>query len=230
VTVTDRGGLTASATVTVVVGNPPANQAPTVAAAADPGGGNAPLKVTFSASGHDPDGDALSYAWNFGDGGQLSGPKVSHTFTAAGTYTVTVTARDARGATGSTTLTVVVGAPVQRTAAGATGRIVSVRPASLSAFARRGLRAVVTCGSANRAIASVWVSRKAAKRLGLASRRLGAARVGCATGTPATVRVKPKRAVRKRLVARTRPLRVQLRLRAGDAAPAERSVTLKAAR
>jgi hypothetical protein len=76
----------------------------------------------------------------------------------------------------------------------------------------------------------VWVSRKAAKRLGLASRRLGAATVGCATGSPAAVRVKPKRAVRKRLATRSRPLRVALRVRAGDAAPAERSVTLGAGR
>jgi hypothetical protein len=229
VTVTDRAGATASAKVTVVVGNPPDNQAPTVVAAADPAGGTAPLKVNFSAAGSDPDGDALSYVWSFGDGGAAGGPKVTHTFAAAGTYTVTVTVRDAGGKTGTATLTVVVAAAAQRVAADAprTGAIVSIRGASVPAFARRGLSAVVSCGGADAARASLWVSRAAAKRLGLAGRRLGAASVACDTGK---VRVKPSRAVRKRLAGRTRALRVQLRLTADGTALAKRSVTLRAGR
>jgi hypothetical protein len=218
--------------VTVVVGNPPENQAPTVVAAADPAGGVAPLKVKFSASGLDPEGDPLSYTWNFGDGGQSGGPKVTHTFAAAGTYTVTVTVRDAGNKTGTATLTVVVTAPAQRAAADApTGdAIVSVRSATVATFARRGLKAVVACGSPGDARASVWVSRSAARALGLRSRRLGAAKVRCAAGASATVRVKPSRVARARLAGRTRALRVRLRISAGGQSLAARSVTLRAGR
>jgi cytochrome c len=108
VTASDRAGSTATDTVEIVVSDPPGNRPPTVEAAADPASGVAPLRVRFSAAGSDPDGDALSYVWNFGDGGQASGAKPRHTFARAGTYTVTVTARDAAGATGSATVTVVV--------------------------------------------------------------------------------------------------------------------------
>ena len=39
----------------------------------------------------DPDGDALTYAWNLGDGATAGGVTPSHTYTAAGTYTVCLT-------------------------------------------------------------------------------------------------------------------------------------------
>ena len=45
------------------------NQPPTVTATATPASGEAPLAVNFAATGEDPDGDALSYSWTFGDGG-----------------------------------------------------------------------------------------------------------------------------------------------------------------
>jgi hypothetical protein len=53
--------------------------------------------VTFTASGSDPNGDALSYSWNFGDGTTGSGASVSHVFNAAGTFNVVVTASDGKG-------------------------------------------------------------------------------------------------------------------------------------
>ena len=37
-------------------------------------------------------GSSVDYSWSFGDGNEADGQDVSHTFTAAGTYTVTVTA------------------------------------------------------------------------------------------------------------------------------------------
>src|SRR5438046_2941788 len=39
----------------------------------------------------DADGTISSYAWNFGDGGAGSGPTASHTYTAPGNYTITLT-------------------------------------------------------------------------------------------------------------------------------------------
>ncbi len=49
----------------------------------------------------DPDGSVTGWAWNFGDSTTGSGSTVDHTFAAAGTYTVTLTVTDNRGATGT---------------------------------------------------------------------------------------------------------------------------------
>ena len=45
----------------------------------------------------DPNNDPLAYAWNFGGGAAAAGSTAGHTYTAAGTYTVTLTVRDGRG-------------------------------------------------------------------------------------------------------------------------------------
>ena len=238
VTATDAAGATGSATVDVVVGDPASNQAPTVQIAADPVGGAAPLRVSFSAAGDDPEGGALSYVWDFGDGGSAGGPQATHTFTAPGSYTVTITVTDTAGATGVATLAVVVAAPRLAAAGGPPAAIVApkraaivkVEPATVAAFARRGLVASVRCGAAGEARASLWVSRAAARRLGLASRRIGARAVACAGAQTVAVRIRPSRAARKRLAVRTRALRVSLRFAPEGAGAVERSVRLRAGR
>jgi len=51
--------------------------------------------VTFNASLSTPDGGTIvSYAWNFGDGNTGTGMIVNHTYTAYGTYNVTLTVTD----------------------------------------------------------------------------------------------------------------------------------------
>jgi prepilin-type N-terminal cleavage/methylation domain-containing protein len=45
----------------------------------------------------DPNGDALSYAWNFGDNTTATGSTAGRAYAAAGTYTITLTVRDGRG-------------------------------------------------------------------------------------------------------------------------------------
>ena len=80
------------------------NQAPSASFTANATSGEAPLTVTFNASGSiDSDGTIDSYSWDFGDGVSGSGLNISHTYTSAGNYTVALTVTDDDGATGSST-------------------------------------------------------------------------------------------------------------------------------
>lgn len=61
--------------------------------------GVSPLFISFDANGSsDPDSHTLTYSWDFGDGTGGSGVMVNHTFTGVGTYQVTLTVEDSRGA------------------------------------------------------------------------------------------------------------------------------------
>lgn len=83
------------ATTTATIAVPPANSAPT----ANPGGpyaGSPGMAVAFDGTGsQDPDGDVLTYAWNFGDGTTGSGPTPSHTYAMAGNFEVSLIVSDA---------------------------------------------------------------------------------------------------------------------------------------
>ncbi|MCL0048362.1 PKD domain-containing protein, partial [Dehalococcoidia bacterium] len=58
--------------------------------------------ITFDASGSsDPDGEIMSYEWDFGDGTSGTGKVVEHTFALAGDYTVTLTIADNDGVVSS---------------------------------------------------------------------------------------------------------------------------------
>lgn len=83
--------------------------APTVTATADRTSGKAPLRVSFSATGSDADGDALTYRWDFGDGTTGTGQSPRHTYRTNGTYTATVTVTDTTGYTATANVHVVVG-------------------------------------------------------------------------------------------------------------------------
>jgi PKD repeat protein len=70
--------------------------------------------LLFSSTSSDPDGDALTLAWDFGDDTRGGGVNIAHVFTTPGTYTVQLTASDARGGSSQTTGSVTVnpGAPL----------------------------------------------------------------------------------------------------------------------
>jgi glucose/arabinose dehydrogenase/PKD repeat protein len=90
----------------------PANRNPVAVASATPTfGASAPLTVAFDGSGSsDPDGDSLTYDWNFGDGtAHATTARPTHVYSTAGTYTARLTVRDPRGATGTDTVRIDVG-------------------------------------------------------------------------------------------------------------------------
>jgi len=60
---------------------------------------------------YDPDGTIERYRWDFGDGSTDSGSIVYHSFSRAGSYSVTLTVTDNKGATNSTSKTVIVKEP-----------------------------------------------------------------------------------------------------------------------
>ncbi len=89
--VTDPGGGFGEDTATVTVNRPPS---------ADAGPdriGNIGVPIAFNGSGSDPDGDPLTYHWDFGDGETAEGAEVSHTYDATGPYTATLRVTDPGG-------------------------------------------------------------------------------------------------------------------------------------
>ncbi len=81
-----------------------ASTPPVAAASADKTYGPSPLAVQFTGSASsDPNGGALTYLWNFGDGTTSTAPNPAHAFTAPTaapvTYAVVLTVRNGQGLT-----------------------------------------------------------------------------------------------------------------------------------
>ena len=85
----------------------PPNQPPTAAFTQN----CSQLDCTFTSTSSDPDGTITSQQWTFGDGATGSGASPLHHYTAAGTYTVTLTVTDDRGATTAVSHDVLVTQP-----------------------------------------------------------------------------------------------------------------------
>ena len=89
-----------------------ANQPPVASLSATPTSGEAPLAVNFvGTASADPDGSIVSYSWNFGDGDTGNGATTSHTYTAAGNYTASLTVFDEDGATSVDNIVITVSQP-----------------------------------------------------------------------------------------------------------------------
>ncbi|MER5889300.1 carbohydrate-binding protein [Streptomyces sp. NPDC001941] len=104
------------------------NRNPVAKAAADRTSGPTPLAVAFSSAGSaDPEGKALTYSWDFGDGTTSTAANPSHTYTTAGTFRPTLTVRDPEGLTGTASLVVTAGntAPTVTLSTPANGQLFS---------------------------------------------------------------------------------------------------------
>lgn len=112
-TVTSATGTTATDHFAVAVGTLLPGDGPQAVLKSDVTSGSAPLSVNFDGSESvDPDGGILSYAWDFGDGADASGPLASHTFTQPGTYQILLTVTDSQGRISTDTATITVNPPV----------------------------------------------------------------------------------------------------------------------
>jgi hypothetical protein len=95
------GSLVTGATRVTVLPYPSANFAWYEAAAGQP--------VEFDGSAStSPNGPITSWDWNFGDSSTATGQSLNHTFATAGSYTVTMSVTDSRGATSSNQALVLV--------------------------------------------------------------------------------------------------------------------------
>src|SRR5439155_19945980 len=110
-TVADTNTATKSASIVISV-----NTVPTVAAAANRVGGDAPVSVSLSAI---PAGGTSPYAfsWNFGDGSLPSTVQnPGHVYAVAGTFTAQLTLTDAAGHTANASVVITVSPTLSATA------------------------------------------------------------------------------------------------------------------
>ena len=160
--------------------------------------------VTLSTSGSDPEGQALEYRFDFGDGSPrtawASATSAPHSYAAVGHYRATVQARDPLGSIASRSLVVTVLAPPQGPAAtassqlfcdGAQRRVWTVHPdhgtvAALDADTLDVLFEVPACAAprsvARTATGEVWVACSGDDRLRVLDGSSGAPLADIATG------------------------------------------------
>lgn len=99
-TVTDNGGAMGMASQAITIVDPISNNPPEASFTSSCTG----LSCSFDAGGSsDPDGDALSYSWDFGDQATATGETANHSYSGSGSYTVTLLATDSNGAEASAT-------------------------------------------------------------------------------------------------------------------------------
>ncbi len=88
------------------------NASPVVSLTADPTNGSLPLLVTFSSAGtFDPDGDPLTYEWDFDGDGTVDSNQENPTYnyTVAGAFDVLLTVRDDQGGVSAKNVTIHAG-------------------------------------------------------------------------------------------------------------------------
>ena len=102
-TVIDNDGASSTVSVQIEVTASPVpsyatDESPIASFTMSPTSGQAPLAVSFDATGSsDADGAITSYVWNFGDGESSTGATAAHTYITEGSYTAQLTVTDDDG-------------------------------------------------------------------------------------------------------------------------------------
>lgn len=113
------------------------NTPPAAVIEANPTSGVSPLNVTFSAAGStDREGDALTYSWDFGDGGTATGVQATHLYTSATpqTFTATLSAQDSAGGTGTASVAITIGSTAPTVSLTTTPAPGTVRPGDVVTY------------------------------------------------------------------------------------------------
>lgn len=108
------GQFTLTGSVPSAPGRPPV-----AAISATPTSGYAPLTVRFSSSGSsDPDGSALRYDWDFGNGLSSTAANPTHIYALPGTYTASLVVFDAAGLSSVKSIVITARSPLNALAVG----------------------------------------------------------------------------------------------------------------
>jgi PKD repeat protein len=126
------------------------NLPPRVSFTATPMSGVAPLAVSFAISDSgDPDGILIEDpVWRFGDGATAVGATTTHTYTAPGQFTVSVTVRDDAGATTTERRTITVSAPPSPPQAASPLKLTLGGARSQRLLAKKGITVTAGCDNA----------------------------------------------------------------------------------
>src|SRR5206468_980493 len=137
VTATDVVGVTTAASVTIIVNPLPGvdfNFGPAKPMAGEP--------VNFTAATTGGSGP-FSFNWNYGDGGSGSGNPASHSFAAAGTFSVTISAADSANHAARATRTIVVNSRLTVTTAASPNPADAGVPVSFATTSTGGVGSLV---------------------------------------------------------------------------------------
>lgn len=128
---TDYGSLGAW-NLAGTVPNPGASSAPVAVLSPSATTGVAPAAFAFDASAsYDPDGQSVTWQWDFGDGTSGTGSTAAHTYAQPGSYSAVVTVTDASGMSSTASAQISVTAPNSAPTANMTISGAGVAPATV---------------------------------------------------------------------------------------------------